>query len=238
MDELIVKYNNFYWPKNDGSGITEKQASHDSCCHHLTVQHPNIPTEIARFVPNKRVVVQAGGNVGFYVKQYAELFETVYTFEPEPLLFHCLNLNVTNENVHKFQACLGDNNKPLSVGRFMSDVGSTHVNGEGNIPTYKIDDLNLSICDLIQLDVEGYELKALLGAKDTIIRCKPIIVIENAEVWLYRYQTNMNEIKQFLYKLGYRQDKTLSNNDILFKYEQNFSKIGNLIWSKQVVRTL
>ncbi len=32
---------------------------------------------------------------------------------------------------------------------------------------------------IIQLDVEGYEKQALIGATDTIIRCKPILILED-----------------------------------------------------------
>jgi len=233
MDDLIVKHNDFYWVKNDGDGVTETYASPSSCCYHLTVKYPNVPTEISQYVPNKRVVVQAGGNVGFYVKQYAELFETVYTFEPEPILFHCLNLNIVSENVHKFQACLGDNNDFLSVGRYLSDVGSTHVTGGGNIPTYKIDDLKLEICDVIQLDVEGYEYNILKGAIDTIKRCKPIIVIEDPAIWLKRYNASVLEFTQFLQSLNYIKTRVLSNNDIMYKYYEP-SNTSNFIWNKKL----
>lgn len=230
MEDLIVKNNGFWYVKNDGDGITETYVSPDSCCHHLTVKYPNVPREISQYVPNKRVVVQAGGNVGFYIKQYAELFETVYTFEPDPVLFHCLNLNITSENVRKFQACLGDNNNPLSIGRYLSDIGSTHVTGNGNIPTYKIDDLNLEVCDLIQLDVEGYEFNVLKGAIKTIKRCKPIIVIENPTIWLRRYGATVREFTLFLQSLNYVQTNVLSNNDIMF----NMSVTTNLTWSRKV----
>jgi hypothetical protein len=64
--------------------------------------NPDIPDKISEHITEKKVVVQAGGNCGVYVKRYAELFETVYTFEPSPILFYCLNLNVTNPNVFKF----------------------------------------------------------------------------------------------------------------------------------------
>ena len=45
------------------------------------------------------------------------------------------------------------------------------------IPMVTIDSLNVN-CDLIQLDVEGFEENALKGAYLTIERCKPVIIIE------------------------------------------------------------
>ena len=42
-----------------------------------------------------------------------------------------------------------------------------------------LDDLKLSKCNLIKIDVEGMETKVLDGAKDTIEKHKPIIFTEN-----------------------------------------------------------
>ena len=73
MDDLIVNYKDFYWPKNDGDGVTDTYAGPNTCCHYLSVIYPNVPTEISQYVPNKRVVVQAGGNAGFYIKKICRI---------------------------------------------------------------------------------------------------------------------------------------------------------------------
>lgn len=44
-----------------------------------------------------------------------------------------------------------------------------------------LDSLNLDGVGLIQLDVEGHELKALQGAGDTIARCRPVVVLEEKQ---------------------------------------------------------
>ncbi len=48
------------------------------------------------------------------------------------------------------------------------------------VPVQKIalDNLGLARCDLIKLDVEGMEFEALEGARDTIERCRPVLLIE------------------------------------------------------------
>ena len=114
-------------------------------------------TAIEPYLKQKNVVVQAGGNGGLMVQPFAENFKDVYTFEPDPLNFYCLTLNVTGTNVHKFQACLGNERSTVSLNTmYTNDNGAFFVEGKGNVPVLKIDDLGLSECDLIQLDIEGF----------------------------------------------------------------------------------
>ena len=83
-------------------------------------------------------------------------------------LFYCLNLNVTSPNVFKYQSCLGNSRDLVALKIKAKNRGKNFVNGSGVIPTLLIDDLNLEVCDLIHLDIEGYELFALQGAIKTI----------------------------------------------------------------------
>ena len=203
----VVLHKGFYWPKKDGSQEVNSEYAHtDSTCYKLMNEFPDVPINISKFVKNKKVVVQAGGNVGFYVKKYAEIFDTVYTFEPEPLSFFCLNLNVTNKNVFKFQACLGNKHEGVNLFNPHKTLGhgGSHVISSGLTPTFLIDDLNLQVCDLIHLDIEGYEKYALLGGIETIKKYKPVIVIENYGPWLARYGTNIKEVEQILIDEGYK----------------------------------
>lgn len=207
MQSQIVLYKGNYWPSDDGTqGVTETSASPDGVCYGLTHLHPQVPQTIATYVPQKRVVIQAGGNAGFYVKQYAQLFETVYTFEPIPVLFYCMNRNVESSNVFKFQACLGDSHEFVDLGRKLdNNAGSANVVGLGKTPTLRIDDFQFPVCDLIHLDIEGYEHKALKGAEETIRRCKPVLVIECFERWLERFDTSIELIESYLATLHYKQ---------------------------------
>lgn len=208
MENDIVLYKGYYWPKKDGSiEITSEYAHTDSTCFHLMNNFNHIPDNVAKYVDNKNVIVQAGGNAGFYVKRYSELFNKVYTFEPDPTNFYCLNLNVTSPNVYKYQAFLGSKHECKSLINTHASLGhgGSHVsnNVHGDIPTLCIDDLNLNECDLIHLDIEGYELFALLGAISTMKRCKPIVCIEDYEPWKQRYNTSLLEIENMLFGIGY-----------------------------------
>lgn len=170
---FIFNSEGWYWPVIDKA----------DCCWKYLNDRKDVPKIISEYVKNKGVCVQSGGNAGFYVKQYAELFDTVYTFEPDSVNFDCLCLNLLdNPNVYKFQSFLGEEHKLFSIE--LSDNCGGHNLGKdpkaGKIPMLRIDDLNLTSCDLIQLDTEGAEIRCLLGGIETIKLFKPVIVVEIA----------------------------------------------------------
>lgn len=131
----------------------------------------------------REIVIQAGGNCGLYPRLFAKYFKWVYTFEPDPLNFHCLVNNCQNDNIIKINGALGANNQMVRVQRVgMSNVGCHKIiglDGERYVPQFTIDQLQLPACSFIQLDVEGYEINVLQGAIETIKKYKPGIACEN-----------------------------------------------------------
>lgn len=138
-------------------------------------------------IPNKKLVLQAGGWQGLYPRLLAEMFETVYTFEPDPVNFHCLTHNCQKNNIFKFQAVLGEEN---GIAEF-EEVDATgqgrvkhqgswniHVQETYTVPVITIDSLNVPDCGLIMLDVESFEYPVLIGAIKTIRKFKPVIITE------------------------------------------------------------
>lgn len=148
---------------------------------YLHKQSWDLPSRISKFCKNKKIVFQAGGNAGLYPKQYSKLFDIVITVEPDFRNFFCLAYNVPEQNVFKFQACVGNENKFLNLGyneKYKeTNRGGLKVVGSGIIPQITIDSFGLTP-DLIHLDIEGYEGPALEGAEITLKKSSPIIVLE------------------------------------------------------------
>lgn len=194
-NEIVIKEGKWIWPKNDSTSWDGQNNNVD------------LVNQIMPFVKNRKVMIQAGGNCGFILSTFLDKFDVIYTFEPDPLNFYCLNQNITDKKVIKLQSCLGYEKNTVLIkhlDREKIDIGGTHVSGPGNTPTISIDSLNLPGCDLIQLDVEGYELKALLGAVETIKKYKPVLCVEFCEKWLKRYGDSCEILQSFIEGLGYK----------------------------------
>lgn len=164
---------------------------------------------VLQIVPGRTSVIQAGGNLGVFPKRLATEFAAVYCFEPASDLFQMMSVNAPEANILRFQAALGFQRGTVGVSRVRRDKkpnnheGITHVVPEGVIPTLRIDDLALDVCDLIYLDIEGAELDALHGAVDTLKRCRPVVAVEINKNLQYVGVTE-EQITGFITSQGYR----------------------------------
>lgn len=163
------------WAKFEGSAPALRYARRDL----ETVDR------VLAITPGREIAVQAGGNLGIFPKYLARHFAAVYAFEPDQDLFLSMCRNAPEQNIVRFQAALGCERAMLGTRRARRDgsskiahEGVTHVVPGGIVPTLKVDDLGLTRCDLLYLDLEGFELFALNGAVETIARCRPVIAVE------------------------------------------------------------
>jgi len=186
---------------------------------------PHLVTIIAACAAH-RVAIQAGGHLGIWPKRLAASFKTVYTFEPAPTLFAALQANAPEPNIIRLQAALGDVRGPVGLsqrrrhGRMVGDhEGLTHIEGSGVLPTLCIDDLAVPVCDLICLDVEGYELPALRGAHGTLRRCRPVVAAEVNENCQH-YGFTPEDLHGFLRDQGYAYSFRAGSDDIFLPAER------------------
>lgn len=205
-DLIMIK--DMWWSKQDIPAFDYLITNHDK---YMDILLPH--------VPNKRVVVQAGGHCGFVVRDLIPYFETIYTFEPNHSMFLALCLNCPEEKVIKVQACLGDKHGLVNVALSNQDkaAGAAYIRGKGKIPTIRIDDLNLTSCDLIMLDTEGFEFNILLGAMKTILIHKPTLCIERC--WGEKhFGITEEQMDVFLTLIGYMGYGKVGESDYIYKY--------------------
>src|SRR5438445_8814440 len=140
------------------------------------------------------VVVDVGANIGLTTLLFAELAARVLSFEASPSTYGLLEQNVAGAGlpgVILVNKALGSHNKTSEItfapnnrsGGFVSDqikASDDHVTEV--IDVRRLDDLfpefGLDRLDFLKLDVEGYEKFVIEGAKETIARNKPVVVLE------------------------------------------------------------
>ncbi len=181
---------------------------------------------VLRLVPGRHAAVQAGGNLGIFPKRLAQEFEAVYTFEPAPALFAALCHNVPEPNVVRLQAALGVAPCLVRMSGTRRDgkanpshEGLTHVAGPGIVPTLRVDDLGLPACDLLYLDVEGREAAVLAGARATVARCRPVVVLEVHALSTAYSGTTPDDLRAVVLGLGYRAAGTFLSDEVFVPRE-------------------
>jgi FkbM family methyltransferase len=193
MAREIEEREGWFWPKDDI--VTWRNL----------IQIYDLPKWVTQHCKQTRTVFQAGGNAGLFIKGYSEIFDNVYTCEPDYTNFVCLTLNTRDKsNVYRYQACVGKEHELLNMNVDPKHTGASFVQGAGTVPTLRIDDLNLQNVDLIALDVEGFEHNALLGAEETIRKWKPTLCVEWYQPWADRYGFSLEATEAWLAQFGYK----------------------------------
>jgi FkbM family methyltransferase len=155
------------------------------------------------------VVVDCGANIGVNTIEWARTMTgwgSIIAIEAQERLFYALAGNIALNNCFNARAIFaavdqadGHMRVPtpdyLSPGTFGSlelrQADSNEFIGQKisydadhltEIRTLAIDSLALPRLDLLKIDIEGMELQALEGARETIARCRPIIVAEVLKV--------------------------------------------------------
>lgn len=159
-----------WWP--------EFETEHHDVCEYMIRRVTDVDVALKE-VRTRGIAVQAGGHVGLFPRQLSKYFSFVWTFEAIPQTADCLSLNLQHyPNVLVTNAALGEEmGKSIFAAR---RSGRSRMDSTGDIfvDRVTIDSLSLPRCDLIYLDIEGSELRALAGAKETIEKYRPVIVLE------------------------------------------------------------
>ena len=177
-------------------------------------------------------IVQAGAYFGDFLPALSKACSEnskIWSFEPNSENYRCARLTLELngiENVELHNIGLGseiaeadlrvEDNKGAAMGggsRILEKADS-----EGNFEKIRIRPIDEVIgpermVSIIQLDVEGFEIKALMGAMKTIARCKPILIIETLPG---STAVTSPWFKEHIIDLGYRETGTLSSFNLVF----------------------
>jgi len=133
--------------------------------------------------PSRTLALDIGANVGLWSRELAQAFAQVIAFEPVSDFRDCLVKNVSATNLEIRGCALGEEDTSINMIITAENTGHSHVDtstmGHGTTPMYRLDSLELPKIDYIKIDCEGYENTILRGARQTIMRDRPVMVVEH-----------------------------------------------------------
>ncbi len=182
-------------------------------------------------------IVTGGAFVGDFLPALAESLHPqaqIHTFEPAPMTHaaaaHTLHINgLRDVTLHNVAVGDAPATLPLQLSRFdggpqMAAAAKLAPGETGghvvNVPVVRLDDLipEERIVSVLHLDVEGFELRALMGAQRLIRRNAPVIVLEAAKrrmQMLYK-----RTLRQHFPHLQYHVSEVIENNAIFLPFRR------------------
>lgn len=168
---------------------------------------------VLKYVPERRVCVQAGGAAGSYPKELKKHFDVVYTFEPNPVLFGYLCKNCPEPEIIKFPCALGNGPGMVHMAHnkeYKSNMGAWWTEEGGITPQLTLANFEFPALDLIYLDTEGSEGRILAGSLSTIGKHKPVIVAEHKHKIIKRIGSDW--LEWFTESMGYEVADKIGND--------------------------
>ncbi len=148
---------------------------------------------VARLCEPQLTAFDVGANAGYFSLLLASRCRSVLAFEPDArnagYLQRHLSINSIG-NVEVVQAAVSDE---VGMASFSGDsyMGHIHTEGVRRVPTVVLD--GYATPDLIKMDIEGHELRALAGAKR--------ILAERRTTWFV--ETHATDPSPIFRRLGY-----------------------------------
>lgn len=169
------------------------------------------------------IAIDCGANIGAHTIEWAKKMTgwgRVIAFEAQERVFYALAGNIAINNCFNAKAVLAavsaengtmripnpDYLKPSSFGSLeLKKRDDTEFIGQNidysdkntsEIQSLSLDSQNLERIDLIKIDVEGMEFEVLTGAKNSILRTKPVLIVE----WI---KSGKDRLRTFVEDIGY-----------------------------------
>lgn len=160
-------------------------------------------------------VLDVGAHVGLFSYWAARRFEQVVAFEPVAEHRECFAANVEAGNVVLHDCALGAVEGAVSIETAPGSSGDSRVQSGGDVPLKRLDSFNLNNVGLIKIDCEGFEENVLIGGLETILRNKPVVIVEQKRDMAARFGLKPQGAVVFLKHLGYKQAVELGGDFIM-----------------------
>jgi len=167
---------------------------------------------LSQKLPKNKNVIDIGARKGKWYANLEKLYSSsqAHLFEPTPNIVEYLKKHYKGK-VSIYDCALSNEDSKLDFHIDLEKGGWSGLNKQRVGGKYKtitvdvktLDSFKFTNIGLIKIDVEGAELRTLQGAKNTIVKNKPIIYFECADVHLENYEYNVNDIFDFFDSINY-----------------------------------
>ncbi len=173
---------------------------------------------IKKLLAPSATLLDIGANFGYYslvLSEYLGRQCDVYSFEPFPASHERLVKNIAMNSLEKcitpFRLAIGDARDELCMREKIGNTGGNYVDDDcAKGIKVVVDTLDQFVhehgidrIDFIKVDVEGLELKFIEGAKHTLGKYKPNMLIEINPPCLERAGASATEVVDRLQDMGY-----------------------------------
>jgi len=227
-----------------GKGIpwTINGATYRINAHNRHLMGENYDAEVASFLKERikpgSICFDVGANVGVYVLQLAHWARPngqVIAFEPNPEAYQALKehikMNHLDEHVKIEKVAVGDSIKEATLyasgsnGMARLDVSNPIIRESSvpiKVPVITLDDYCLKhkvTPDWLLIDVEGYEIAVLKGAKNLLKKHEKIKIIVEMHPNVVRSDyASDDEIAKFFNEWGFRVVPLTGQKDVYAEY--------------------
>lgn len=191
------------------------------------------------------VVLDVGTNIGETLLHFARLVgETgkAYGFEPDQHNYANVKKNISLnpfKNLQVFNLGVSDKKETvklfrvdphnLGMNRILTDEEASKFDDFTTIEVDTIDNViaanGIDNVDLIKIDIEGYEMHALRGARNLLDSQHPKLFIEVGYTRLLKNETSPNEMIAYLQGFGY--EVRHAETDEMIGADYDFSPLGD-----------
>jgi FkbM family methyltransferase len=163
-----------------------------------------------QYIKQWRVCLDIGSNIGQWTRPLAKRFESVVCFEPNPNFRECFKKNIQEKNVLLWPYGLSDKEHKAK-----QDFNSTVLHEEdGDIDCRTLDSFGLTNVDFVKIDVDGFEIPLLNGARETLTKNDPVI---NIEMKRDKRIDVVKKCESILQDLGYKFKKRVKSDEVWLK---------------------
>lgn len=179
-----------------------------------------VPIQLFKLIKEDSIVLDVGANIGTVALRASSIATrgSVYAFEPGATNYAALQQNIALNKltnivvINKALGAVAGQSRLFTVNRFNAGMNrilpsDDDFKGFEVVGVSTLDDevlhLGLERIDLIKIDVEGYELNVLKGARNVLERFRPMVVVEVIDANLRANGHRAAELIDFLTALGY-----------------------------------